>query len=112
MKCVLFTQDKKVLAQLQQLDVVIHAHGKEAIFDISPSGVHKANGLKQLGIEGRTYSAFGNDDNDIQMLQQAEVAVCVGSHTQLQKIAHHVCDEQSVVTMIKKLSAQYRRATV
>ncbi|MBQ0139921.1 MAG: HAD-IIB family hydrolase [Kurthia sp.] len=107
-KCVLFTQDINVLKQLQQVDVVIHVHGEEGILDISPSGVHKATGLMRLGIEPGTYIAFGNDENDFHMLQQAKVAVCVGTNDKLQKIAHHICDEQSVADRIRSLSSQYK----
>lgn len=73
----------EVKEQLISLDVVVHSHGNEGVLDISPSGIDKWSGLRQLGIGEGEYIAFGNDANDIAMFQHARYSVMVGESRQL-----------------------------
>ncbi|MEC0371432.1 HAD-IIB family hydrolase [Paenibacillus chibensis] len=68
---------KTIMNELSMLPVVVHEHGDEGILDISPQGIDKWNGLVKLGIQERSYIAFGNDANDISMFQHALTSVIV-----------------------------------
>ncbi|WP_392391825.1 HAD hydrolase family protein [Paenibacillus antibioticophila] len=43
--------------------------------------------MQKLGIVAGSYTAFGNDANDISMFQHARSSVCVGEHAALQNVA-------------------------
>ncbi|WP_195576572.1 HAD-IIB family hydrolase [Paenibacillus sp. 1001270B_150601_E10] len=85
MKLLILTASNMELLEekLHSLNVVIHSHGKEGVIDISPAGIHKWSGLQQLGVEEKSYIAFGNDANDISMFQHAKHAVMIGHHDKL-----------------------------
>lgn len=74
---------KVILDRLAKLPIVIHEHGNEGILDLSPQGIDKWSGLQQLGLQDRTYVAFGNDANDISMFQHAHTSVMIGNHPEL-----------------------------
>ncbi|MDR9854163.1 HAD family hydrolase [Paenibacillus sp. VCA1] len=78
---------KLLLGKLSALPVVVHEHGNEGILDISPPGIDKWSGLIKLGLEDKSYVAFGNDANDATMFQHAHTAVMVGSHPSLKPYA-------------------------
>lgn len=111
-KCVLFTEDATIFQALAAMDCVIHRHQKEGILDISPSGVTKEAGLKQLGIMPGTYIAFGNDQNDCRMLEEAKMSVCVGKNEEVRKYATHGCNEQQVAHMIRQLSNEWKEIII
>lgn len=85
-KIVLFdvSDHSLVLEELSALPVVIHKHGNEGILDISPQGIDKWNGLMRLGLQDRSYIAFGNDANDISMFQHAHTSIMIGSYKELE----------------------------
>lgn len=79
-KIVLFTRDQAIKQQLEKLSVQVYEHGDEELMDISPSGIHKVEGLRKLGILPGEFIAFGNDQNDLELFQHAKYSVCVGQH--------------------------------
>lgn len=84
-KILILTSDnmEEVLKHLDTIDVAIHTYRNEGIIDISPRGVDKWTGLKQLGVKENQYIAFGNDANDQTMFQHAKCAVMIGENAQL-----------------------------
>lgn len=84
-KILVLTSDnmKEVEKQLNNMNVVVHYHGKEGIIDISPNGIDKWSGLQLLGLKKGEYIAFGNDANDITMFQHAMYSIMIGDSLQL-----------------------------
>ena len=111
-KCVLFTEDEMIFQSLEAMDCVIHRHQKEGILDISPCGITKEAGLKQLGILPGTYIAFGNDQNDCRMLEEAKISVCVGGNEEVRKYATYGCNEQQVAHMMRQLSNEWKEINI
>lgn len=107
-KCVLFTSKIEVQEALRDLSCVVYEHQQEALFDLSPEHVSKESGLTHLGIMPNTYIAFGNDQNDCQMLAQACESVCVGDQAQVAAYATHQCMENEVAKWIRILSSKYK----
>ncbi len=105
-KAVLFTADERVKSELSQLSVKIFEHHAEEILDISPEGIDKAAGLKSLGILSNEYIAFGNDQNDLELFQNAKYSVCVGSHS-VKEIANEQVLVEDVGRKIKELANVY-----
>ncbi|MED5018041.1 HAD-IIB family hydrolase [Paenibacillus chibensis] len=95
---------KIILDELSMLPVVVHEHGDEGILDISPQGIDKWNGLVKLGIQERSYIAFGNDANDISMFQHALMSVMIGNHKDLACFATERVDADEHL-IAKKLMA-------
>lgn len=60
-----------------QSGLTVIAHTGEANLDITAAGINKATTLARLGI--RKYAAFGNDQNDLAMLAQAQLSIWVTS---------------------------------
>lgn len=108
-KCVLFTNEQSIIDAISQLECVIHIHSNEAILDISPVGVRKFQGLNELGIKKGQYIAFGNDQNDRQMLQHALESVCVGDDVSIGALATSICEATNVAEKIRLLSSKYKK---
>lgn len=110
-KIILFPNkhEKQILLALQKLPVQLYQHALEEIIDISPPGINKWHALQSYGIHNEEYIAFGNDANDIQMLQHAKDSVCVGDYFELQAIStmHVESDEQQIIEKIMTLSKKY-----
>ncbi len=82
-KVVLFTDDPEIIAQVERLPLAVNVHPDESIVDLAPSGVTKLHALLRLGVEPGRFAAFGNDSNDVAMLREAGLSVCVGDHPEL-----------------------------
>lgn len=108
----LFTEDEMIFQSLEAMDCVIHRHQKEGILDISPYGITKEAGLKQLGILPGTYIAFGNDQNDWRMLEEAKISVCVGGNEEVRKYATYRCGEQQVAHTMRQLSNEWKEINI
>ncbi|MBO0993022.1 HAD family hydrolase [Bacillus sp. SD088] len=96
---------KAVEEQLENIDVVVHAHGNEGILDISPKGIDKWSGLQQLGVKEGEYIAFGNDANDITMFQHALHSIMIGHNEQLAPFSSEqlVLDEEIEKNLVQRL---------
>lgn len=68
-----------------ELECEIHHFANEPIFDIVPLGINKANVVKQL-LNKEGYVAFGNDYNDINLLNEADNGYIIGDDLQLPNI--------------------------
>ncbi|WP_246150733.1 HAD family hydrolase [Streptomyces qinzhouensis] len=68
------------------LGLTVDHHLDEAIIDVAPGATTKWEALTSLGIG--EYAAFGNDINDADLLRNAERAVRVGAHPDLDEVAH------------------------
>lgn len=78
---ILTSNNNELLSEkLSELDVYVNKHRNESVLDISPKGIHKWSALKILGIDKGDYIAFGNDSNDISMIENALYTVMVGHH--------------------------------
>lgn len=82
-KVVLFTEDPAVIEQVRALPLAVNLHPDEGLVDLAPAGVGKRQALERLGVGPGEYAAFGNDSNDVTMLREAGLSVCVGSHPAL-----------------------------
>ncbi|WP_341357567.1 HAD-IIB family hydrolase [Rossellomorea sp. y25] len=107
-KIVLFTRDQAIKQQLEKLSVQIYEHGDEELMDISPLGIHKVEGMRQLGIHPGEFIAFGNDQNDLQLFQNAKHSVCVGQHP-IKEFASTVISVEDVPFKIKEISELYQQ---
>lgn len=65
----------KAFQNLSQANVLYHESVEEIV--ITAKGIDKYNALKAM-IGEQAYMAFGNDYNDITMLNHAQIAVCLG----------------------------------
>lgn len=88
-------------------DVTSSGHGD---IDLIQSGIHKANGLKELGndlgISLDEMTAFGDGGNDLEMLTEVGDGVAMANAMpQVLKIANHITnsnDEDGVLNYIEK----------
>jgi HAD superfamily hydrolase (TIGR01484 family) len=102
-KVVLFGLGDVALTELTQLGVTINIHRSEDLVDLAPGLVDKAMGLATLGIPAGGYVAFGNDQNDLRMFEDAASAICVGD-SDAGRHADHVITRDEVATAIDALS--------
>lgn len=77
-KFILFAPPAGVKEAIGHLPITIFEHANEQLLDITPASITKVAGLRRLGIE--QFVAFGNDNNDVSMFQEATYSVCVGEH--------------------------------
>ncbi|GGH87314.1 Cof subfamily protein (haloacid dehalogenase superfamily) [Pullulanibacillus pueri] len=111
---VLTATDLDALAtHLEALDVVVHRHQNEQVIDISPPDIDKWQALQTLGIKKGEYIAFGNDANDVTLLENAAHAVMIGDHAQLAEIANEKIPlerniEQLICATMLQLAERWR----
>lgn len=67
----------EILERTVSEEVSIHTHRSDGFYDFTPQGNNKYKTIKEL-IGKNSLIAFGNDQNDHAMLQNAEVSVFVG----------------------------------
>lgn len=77
-KSVLFTTNPTIINELKAAGINVHFHGSEQLIDISPNGVSKWTGFKELNITN-DFIMFGNDANDIPMFEKASKSFIVGN---------------------------------
>lgn len=85
-----------LLEAVQSLKVEVAEHDDPtgANIDLTAAGVNKQAALTEV-LSGAPYIAFGNDTNDIEMLKNAELAVCVGPKKNIQALAHRKVPAQA-----------------
>lgn len=76
-KSVLFTTNPDIINELKTVGINVHFHGNEQLIDISPNGISKWTGFKQLETVN-DFIMFGNDANDIPMFKNASKSFIVG----------------------------------
>lgn len=103
-KFILFAPPTGLKEVIQHLPITIFEHANEQLLDITPASITKAAGLRRLGIE--QFVAFGNDNNDVSMFQQAAYSVCVGEH-EAGRFADVRVKRAEVSDMIVHLANQY-----
>lgn len=81
-KILLFPKENfsKLLPLISAFPASIVCHNGEEAIDINPLGISKWEGLKAFGIQDQEAIIFGNDLNDIPMLEKAKEAICIGDH--------------------------------
>ncbi len=92
-KVALFTTDAAVVDALSTIGLAFSIHPDQGFIDVAPSGITKHHALNRLGIEDGSYVAFGNDANDVPMLEHAARSYCVGKHPALENADHHIGPE-------------------
>ena len=103
-KLVLFQPLDIVQEELRSLPVNVTAYKSENAIDISPLGINKVSGLKQLLIND--FIAFGNDSNDQCLFESAHFSVCVGQND-VRKYASMTIEKEDVAHTIKELSQKF-----
>ncbi|GAB3565222.1 HAD-IIB family hydrolase [Amycolatopsis endophytica] len=103
-KVVLFGLGDVAMTELTHLGVTINVHRSEDLVDLAPGLVDKAMGLSALGIPAGGYVAFGNDQNDLRMFEDAAYAVCVGD-SDAGRLAARVITRAEVAEAIDALSS-------
>ncbi|MBK0331446.1 HAD hydrolase family protein [Brachybacterium sp. MASK1Z-5] len=103
-KAVLFTEDPQVIQQLRGTGLTVSVHPDEHLIDVAPSGVTKHSALRRLGILDGSYTAVGNDVNDVELLRHARRGIRVGEHPALD-FAHRTIDRESVAEALTSLVA-------
>ncbi|MFT4042477.1 MAG: HAD hydrolase family protein [Gordonia sp. (in: high G+C Gram-positive bacteria)] len=92
-KVALFTSDTDLVTKALGSGLSMNVHPEEGFIDIAPSGITKHHALNRLGIPDGRYVAFGNDANDVLMLERAGVSYCVGHHPALHFADHHIAPD-------------------
>ena len=105
-KVVLFTDDVEVHQSVSTLPVTIFHHHAERLIDISPLAINKAAGLKVLGID--EYIAFGNDQNDLELFNDAAYSICVGNHPVCQFV-DEITTPEEVAQKIIEMAQKYKQ---
>ncbi|WP_107942600.1 HAD-IIB family hydrolase [Metasolibacillus fluoroglycofenilyticus] len=100
-KLVLFDVPDEAKHMLLKLPLSVSQYVSENILDVSPLGVHKARGLRQLGID--SFIAFGNDMNDRTLFEAAQYSVCVGEG-EVSKFASIVITKNQVANTIRQFA--------
>ena len=103
-KLVLFNPTDSVIKELRSLPVSVTAYKNENAIDISPLGINKVSGLKQLSIND--FIAFGNDSNDQCLFESARFSVCVGQND-VQKYASMTVEKEDVAQTILQFSQKF-----
>lgn len=67
----------EILSHTERDNVSVHAHRSDGFYDFTPEGNNKYRTLSEL-IGNRKFIAFGNDQNDHLMLENASISVFVG----------------------------------
>ncbi|UQN28810.1 HAD hydrolase family protein [Brachybacterium kimchii] len=101
-KAVLFTEDSQVIEQLRGSGLTVSVHPDEHLIDVAPSGVTKHSALHRLGILDGSYTAVGNDVNDVELLRHARRGIRVGGHPALD-FAHRTVDRSEVAGALVQL---------
>lgn len=108
----LYAELEETIASLN-LHVTKHQDATTSI-DLAPGGVHKVSALPQAlgacpGEKSDPYIAFGNDMNDVGLLEGAQYAVAVGSHEALLPLADLMVDPHpdAVAAAIRALYDMY-----
>ncbi|TCJ94821.1 hypothetical protein EV694_2055 [Volucribacter psittacicida] len=84
-------------------NVSIHKHKSENFFDITPINNNKFYTINKL-INNTPYVAFGNDQNDFLMLDNAEISVFVGNKRDYLNANYYV-NFDNIAHFIKKLGS-------
>ena len=104
-KLVLFQPNHTVIEKLNSLPVSVTHYKNENAIDISPLGINKVSGLKQLSITD--FVAFGNDSNDQCLFERARFSVCVGQND-VRKYASLTIEKEAVAQTILELSYKFQ----
>ncbi|WP_434431936.1 HAD-IIB family hydrolase [Lactiplantibacillus paraplantarum] len=98
-------QSTRLSAQLQAATgLTIVQHTAEGNLDLTASKINKWSTLQRLGIT--RYVAFGNDENDRQLLQHATTSVWVQSKSALNRLGQQLTDSQcSPTSVVEKIRA-------
>ena len=104
-KLVLFQPNHTVIEKLHSLPVSVTYYKNENAIDISPLGINKVSGLKQLSITD--FVAFGNDSNDQCLFEKARFSVCVGQND-VRKYASLTIEKEAVAQTILELSYKFQ----
>lgn len=104
-KLVLFNPTDAAVENLRFLPVNITAYKNENAIDISPIGINKVSGLKQLSIDD--FIAFGNDSNDQCLFESAQFSVCVGQND-VRKFASITIEKENITRTILELSRNFQ----
>lgn len=100
-------QDYDLIMSFEDIAEVTCWH-KDA-YDIVPKGIHKASGIDEIlkiyGIGLDQTMAFGDGDNDIEMIEHCRIGIAMGnSIDELKKVADHVTsdiDEDGLYNALK-----------
>lgn len=85
----------------QNTELAIIQHTAEGNLDLTAKGINKWSTLQYLGIDH--YVAFGNDQNDLEMLNHADVSVWVASKpvlNDLGKLMDKQCAPEAVAEVV------------
>ena len=104
-KLVLFQPNEEVLEILEAFPVTVTHYKTEHAIDISPLGINKIKGLHVLNIQ--EFIAFGNDNNDQCLFENAVHSVCVGNNT-VKRYAKENIERADVAGKIRALMGKYR----
>ena len=108
-KLVLFNPTNAVIKELRSLPVSVTAYKNENAIDISPLGINKVFGLKQLSIHD--FIAFGNDSNDQCLFESSYFSVCIGQND-VQKYASVTIEKDAIAQTIMALSQKFYKTKI
>lgn len=97
-----YQSEAKVIHDFTHLTVDCIPYPKENCLDLTRRGVNKASALARILLK-QDYIAFGNDRNDLEMLQGAKHSVCVGDNQLIQEVSHQKVaeDPEQIMAIIE-----------
>ena len=107
---ILSANDMEALRQeLQQHNFNVYCHQNENALDISPDKTNKFMALQHLEnpVATQSYTAFGNDHNDLMLLKHAQTSYQIGEHTILDNITHQQLKNQNAVEETLAILSEY-----
>lgn len=78
-------------------------HTKDSIFDITPSDVNKLSAVISLAYNLDETAAFGNDINDVCLLEKVKYPFVVGKELQLPRSHYHINSVSDISDWISQL---------
>lgn len=90
----------QIRKKLQEMNVALVTHLSENAIDITAKGINKFSTLRNV-IGNQAYIAFGNDQNDIQLLENAATAYAVGEGINLDTVLN--IDKKDIVRVIHSI---------
>lgn len=100
----------ELFARQRGYDTVSFVKSSDIFYEMLPKGVSKGSALNEYrkldGMEGYTFVAVGDFDNDIEMLREADLGACPSNAEESVKAAadlvlEHSCDDGAVAELIE-----------
>ncbi|KFX04003.1 hypothetical protein KP22_14205 [Pectobacterium betavasculorum] len=88
--CKIQVFDKNHIGYFSDIDdVVVHDYSNVGFFDISSTLVDKSDLIFEFNLKHYYVTAFGNDVNDVEILKNSDLSICVGNNATLTEFCNY-----------------------